>query len=128
MDKPHILVTGFSGSEAFKPKTQGRGAGIPSRERGPHGQRLLQQYNQSLQQYEARRAEVENPITEDLGIYLEIRGAPGHELPLSSLDTTRDFRLRSLTTRDNQEVAVVFVPESRRATLARKLEAYLAAC
>ena len=65
------------------------------------------------------------PITEDIGIYVEIVGAPNCELPLDSLDTTRDFKLRSCRKAGDHEIALVFIPEARRNNFLRKVEQYL---
>jgi hypothetical protein len=78
-----------------------------------------------MQSYDARRAQAAPPITEDIGIYVEIVGMPDCELPLDSLDTSRDFKLRSCRMVDDYEVTVVFVPESRRGVFQSKLEQYL---
>lgn len=50
---------------------------------------------------------------------------PDCELPLDSLDTSKDFKLRSCRKVDDYEVAVVFVPESRRGVFQSKLDQYL---
>jgi hypothetical protein len=66
-----------------------------------------------------------DPITEDVGIYVEIIGAPDCEIPLDRLDTSRDFKLRACRKMHDHEVAIVFIPESRRDVFLRKLEQYL---
>lgn len=125
MDKPHIVISGFSTAQDFQSKSIGRTPGIPERNRGQHGHRLLDQYNQAMQTFDAKRAKSAEPISEERGIYLEIRSLKGYELPLNSLDTSRDFKLRSISQIDDQEVAVVFVPEDRRTVFSRKIEAFL---
>ena len=123
--KPHILIEGFARREDFSSRRRGRNPVIPQQDRDQHGQSIFGQYTGVMQSYNAQRAQAEPPITEDVGIYVEIVGMPGCELPLDSLDTSRDFKLRSCHKVDDHEVAVVFVPESRRSVFQRKLEQYL---
>jgi len=123
--KPHILIGGFASHEDFQSRQTGRNPIIPLQDRNPHGQALFQQYSGVLKSFQTRREHAAQPITEDIGIYVEIIGAAGCELPLNSLDTSRDFRLRSCRKVYDHEVAIVFVPESRRYVFQRKLEQYL---
>lgn len=122
--KPHILLDGFANNEEFRSRRSGRNPVIPPQDRATHGQSLSQQYSNVLDHFQHQRAQAARPITEDIGIYVEIVGAPGCELPLDSLDTSRDFKLRSCRKVDDHEVAVVFVPEPRRDAFQRKLEQY----
>ncbi|SCX37641.1 Subtilase family protein [Nitrosospira sp. Nsp1] len=123
--KRHILVAGFVTNEDFRSRRTGRNPIIPPQDRFAHGQYLLSRYTDLVGKFEAQRTQIENPITEDVGIYIEIVSAPGCELPLDSLDTSRDFKLRSCRKEDDYEVALIFIPESRRDIFQRKLEQYL---
>jgi hypothetical protein len=123
--KRHILVDGFVKNEDFRSRRTGRNPVIPPQDRLAHGQYLSSRYSELVGQFEAQRAQIENPITEDVGIYVEISSAPGCELPLDSLDTSRDFNLRSCRKEDDHEVALIFIPESRRDVFQRKLAQYL---
>lgn len=122
--KSHILLDGFSSNEDFRSRRTGRNPIVPPQDRLAHGQRLSARYAEIVAHYEERRAQAEPPITEDIGIYVEIIGAPGVKLPLDSLDT-RDFKLRSCRIQGNSEVALVFVPESRRHAFQDKVTRYL---
>lgn len=123
--KRHILVDGFVTNEDFRSRRIGRNPVIPPQDRPAHGQYLSSRYADLVGQFETQRAQIENPITEDVGIYVEVVSAQGCELPLDSLDTSRDFKLRSCRKEDNHEVALIFIPESRRDVFQRKLEQYL---
>lgn len=124
-DRPHITVTGFSNTEIFASKGRGRSPDIPERERETHGQNLSSQYEALILAHQELHVQIDERITDDSGIYVEISSYPEIPLPLESLDT-RDFKLYScIKTEDNREVAVVFIPESRRQTFQRKLEQYL---
>ena len=123
--KPHILIEGFADREDFSSRRRGRNPVIPLQDRHQHGQSISGQYASVIRSYDARRAQAPPPITEDVGIYVEIVGMPDCELPLDSLDTSRDFKLRSCRKVDDHEVAVIFVPDSRRGIFQGKLEQYL---
>lgn len=123
--KPHILIDGFANNEEFQSRRRGRDPLIPPQDRNLHGQRLSQQYTNLLNQYREQREQAVQPITEETGIYVEIIGAAECQLPLDSFDTSRDFKLRSCKKIDDHEVAVIFVPESRRNVFQQKLSQYL---
>ncbi len=122
--KPHILIKGFAGLEDFSSRRRSRNPVIPLQDRYQHGQSISRQYASIIQSYDARRDQSPTPITKDVGVYVEIVGMPDCELPLDSLDTS-DFKLRSCRKVDDHEVAVVFVPESRRRAFQSKLKQYL---
>lgn len=122
--KPHILLNGFVQNEDFQSRRTGRGAKVPLQNRASHGQALTQQYAAIQSGYDSQRKAAPEPITEDIGIYVEIIGMPNCPLTLESLDN-RDFKLRSCRKVDNREVAVVFIPENRRNVFQKKLELYL---
>lgn len=123
--KKHIVLDGHSTAENFASKIIGRSPQVPLRDRLPHGQHLTAQYDALISTYQEKRAQVEHPITEDLGIYVEITSFPEVQLPLDSLDT-RDFKLYSCKQTDDQcEAALVFIPEARRQAFLNKLQQYL---
>lgn len=122
--RSHFLINGFNSSEAFRSKRTGRNPVIPPQNRTAHGQSLSGQFTNVLTQYQTHREQVENPITQDVGIYVEIISADGCEFPLDNLDT-RDFNLRYCKKENEHEVALVFIPESRRNSFHNKLQQYL---
>lgn len=123
--KPHILIDGFSAREDFSSRRRGRNPDIPLQSREQHGQFLSGQYASVIQRYDERRVPSAQSITDEIGIYLEVIGMPGCELPLDSLDTSRDFKLCSCQKVDDYEVALIFIPESRRGAFQSKLDQYL---
>lgn len=128
--KPHLRFDDFRKEHDYKSKHQPRTKGVPLLNRQDHGTALLGQYSGAIQEATARRTQAKPlPVTEETGIYLELIGVPGQRLPLAMLDTSRDYRLQSMhvvgETQHEVEVAVIFVPDARRATLERKLQAYL---
>jgi len=123
--KPHILIDGFVSNEDFQSKRPGRNPIIPLQDRLAHGQYLSLLYEELIKQYDTQRTQRPNPITEDIGIFIEIIGMPNCELPLESLDTSRDFKLRSCRKVDDHEVALIFIPESKRDAFQKKLNQYL---
>ncbi|MHA7147831.1 S8 family peptidase [Burkholderia pseudomallei] len=122
--KRHIFLDGFSANEDFRSRRTGRNPIIPPQDRFPHGTGLVERYTDILRRFDDQRPEAPNPITDDTGIFIEITSAPDVKLPLDSLDT-RDFKLHSCKEVGNREVAVIFVPESRREIFLRKLDQYL---
>ncbi|WP_404345200.1 S8 family peptidase [Vreelandella venusta] len=85
---------------------------------------MAQQYANVLARHEARQAEPLVPITDETGVYVEVVGFSGIELPLEKLDN-RDFKLCSCRKQGDHEVATVFIPESRRDAFNQKLHWYL---
>src|SRR5687768_4767424 len=122
--KKHLLMQGFLTQEDFATKRTGRSPLVPERDPASHGQNLLNQYVASLEGYDLRQSTSPPSITEEIGLYLELTSWEDCKLPLGSLDTT-DFKLQTLRQNGNVEVAVIFVPESRRQRLHQKLLAYL---
>lgn len=122
--KRHILIDGFASNEAFRSKKTGRNPTVPLQNRFEHGPQLSLHYAELLTQYETQRLQIQNPITADIGIYIEIIGAPDCALPLDSLDS-RDFKLRSCRKVDDHEIALIFIPESRRDAFQKKINEYL---
>jgi hypothetical protein len=123
--KPHIVLDGFSKSEDFSSRSTSRSTLIPARPRTAHGRNLATQFELVMHQYSERRIDAQTPITEDIGIYVEITGFPRIPLPLDKLDN-RDFKLFSCkTVEENVEIAIVFIPESRRGSFQIKVSQYL---
>lgn len=120
--RPHLRIDGFESSHDFRSKQTARPKGVPLQHRLQHGSELLAQYAQGLQ---AHGKTAQPSITEETGLYLELRSFPKQSLPLGGLDSARDYRLQSMAVEGEIEIAVIFVPDSKRHTLHRKLEAYL---
>ncbi|NVE89248.1 S8 family peptidase [Vreelandella titanicae] len=122
--KPHLLVNGVGSREDFQSRNLGRSLKVALQNRHQHGTALGQQYANVLARHEARQAEPLVPITDETGVYVEVVGFSGIELPLEKLDN-RDFKLCSCRKQGDHEVATVFIPESRRDAFNQKLHWYL---
>lgn len=123
--KRHIVVDGFSHSEEFSSKSTARSPQVPLRDRGQQADFLSARYRDLLNAHQELRAHEPQPISEEIGVYVEITSLPGLKLPLEKLDN-RDFRLRACIPIENEcEQALVFIPESRRKAFERKIEQYL---
>jgi len=109
---PHIVVPGFNKKEKFKPKGVGRNPLIPTQDRGAHGGRIFAGYNNAISEGSQRKAAVQ-PLTEESGIYLEVRSFPRCQLQLDSLDTKKSYHLQSWHLEGEREIAVIFVPDSK---------------
>lgn len=121
---PHIVIPGFNKKEKFKPKGVGRNPLIPTQDRGVHGGRIFAGYNNAISEGSHRKANIQ-PLTEESGIYLEVRSFPNCQLQLDSLDTKKSYHLQSWHLDGDREVAVIFVPDSKRLDFSKKVEAYL---
>lgn len=122
--KRHIFLNGFNSNEEFRSRRTGRNPVVPGQNRARHGAALTQRYTAILTESDRQRQEAEPPITEDIGIFIEITSVPGVKLPLDSLDN-RDFKLHACRVVGTSEVAVIFVPEARRDAFLRKVTQYL---
>nr|WP_082708507.1 S8 family peptidase [Marinobacterium profundum] len=123
--KPHLNVNNYFTPEVFRSRGSARGSEVPLRNTAVHGKMLSDQFLQILNTYE-QRAPDEDAITEEKGIYVEIISFEDSELPLDSLDTSRDFKLRAVKkTDDGRHIAIVFIPELRRKTFQNKVEQYI---
>jgi hypothetical protein len=123
-DRKHLNAGRFFTEEQFKSKRLGRNPGVPTNDRNTHGANLDGQYQAVLNQYTQIEANREQPITEDVGIYVEVVSAENCKLPLDSLDN-RDFKLCAHKITENREIATVFIPELRRAAFHKKVRQYL---
>lgn len=121
---PHIVLTGFNRKEKFKSKSIGRNPEIPFQDRASHGSQMLSSYNNAIA-IGASRKENSKPLTTESGIYLEIISFPDCSLQLDSLDSSKGYKLKSLHLAENREIAVIFVPDSKRSEFSNKIEAYL---
>lgn len=122
--KRHLLIKGFLSNEDFRSRRTGRNPAIPLQDRIPHGQQLSARYADLMQQYDGKQQHAEPPLTDDVGIFVEIVGVPSIKLPLDSLDT-RDFRLHACRRIGDREVALVFIPEAHREAFQKKITQYL---
>jgi hypothetical protein len=122
--KCHIQLEGFYSNEDYKSKNSLRPPPVPLRNRQQQASTLSSEYSRVIQQYNARVAIRPAPITDELGIYIELIGFENMPLPFDNIDN-RDFHLCKLTKHNDIEQALVFVPESRRNTFQRKINEYL---
>lgn len=122
--KHHIRLEGFYSNESYRSKSTARNPQVQLRNRQQHGSALSLQFANALTDYQHARVIFDAPITDELGIYIELEGFPGTPLPFDNIDN-RDFQLRSLTSSEEVEKAVVFIPESRRGAFQNKIEQYL---
>lgn len=124
--KPHLNFSKFFSSEDFRPRNNPRSTPVPLRERQAHGRSLYNQYLQLLERYDENLHRIDNHISEEVGIYIEITSFPGEQLTLDSLDTKREFKLRAVRQiDDNRQCATVFIPESKRTVFLKKITRYL---
>lgn len=123
-EKRHLYLSGYVKDERYRSKNTARGDKPPKQDRKVHGQKLLNQYQLILDNYEQTVAPFASPITTEKGIYVELISQTHCKLPLDSLDN-QDFKLCSCKQIKDTEVAVVFIPEQRRRTFIKKATEYL---
>ncbi|MCM7640337.1 hypothetical protein [Enterobacter roggenkampii] len=107
-DRMHLNVRQFVTSERFRSRNTARSTQIAPRDRQAHGEGLRLQYQGILDQYDGIVANRETPLTDDIGIYIEVIGQESIKLPLEKLDNT-DFKLCLLKTEGHREVATLFI-------------------
>ncbi|EWG66287.1 hypothetical protein P346_03962 [Enterobacter sp. DC1] len=123
-DRMHLNVRQFVTSERFRSRNTARSTQVAPRDRQTHGEGLRLQYQGILDRYDGIAANREIPVTDEIGIYIEVIGQERIKLPLEKLDNT-DFKLCLLKTEGNREVATLFIPEARRGAFLRKVNQYL---
>ncbi len=122
--KHHLKLQGFYTNENYESKQTARGAPVPLRDRVQHGASLRTAFSNALGNYQQKRQTIDSPLSEELGIYIELTSFPNLPLPFDNIDN-KSFRLKSLSNKGNIEHAVVFVPESKRNVFHKKIEEYL---
>lgn len=120
---PHLRIERFSQPESFRSRTRGSNPEVPRQNRQSHARLLQAQYSGILEQSEENRQSI-TPISENLGVYVEVIGQSDCELPLDSLDT-KDFILLSCKKIDGRDVATIYIPEEKRSSFHRKLNQYI---
>jgi hypothetical protein len=124
-NKPHLTVNSFFKAENFRSKISARNSPVPLQDRFSHGQNLSTQYAKILHFHDQLSGQnTHETITQEAGIYVEITSVDSIKLPLDKLDNT-SFQLRSCKQIDGHEVALIFIPDSKRAIFSKKIEEYL---
>lgn len=99
---------------------------IPIRDYRKHANNLLIEFSDAEMQYNERKYEIlsKKDYIEDLGIYLTLSSATNYTLPLESLDT-RDIKLSQVYSNNNNEEAIIFIPEQKREIFLKKISDYM---
>lgn len=124
----HILLSDSAHTEPYTPiPSRGKGLILPPRQRQPHGQKLLRQFDHL-------RAEFADIISEQKafgidagnGIYVQFESDPKFDLKFESLEAIRSgIELLAVQKFENKTLATVFVPEGKLDLLTRKVADYL---
>lgn len=132
-DRPHLLLPGPSRTEAYgarRRKVRRRRPTIEDPE--THAKRLLSRFDRAVQQSRAVADAAVQALAQRQGLLIEVRGFPGFELALESLDSRRTggIELRAVQERvspDGVEIvrAVVYVPFGQVGIFRKKIENYL---
>ncbi|PTL80316.1 S8 family peptidase [Vitiosangium sp. GDMCC 1.1324] len=120
----HLLVEGTGRSfDYVSPRSVPHTRIHPLRDRAVHGQRLLREYESAFKRgLKERGGGVDVP-----GVSITVRGEPGIELPIESLDSRRPDGPRVLAVREVEgaTVAQLFVPQGGFRVLEEKLRDFL---
>ena len=118
----HIVISRFVDSRDYQSKVSPRTAKLPKLARFEHGNELKKQYQDSLKLYDLKVPF--NPITEQLGVYIEITSRENLPLALDKLDN-QTFHLCAVKQLDKREQATIFIPEDKRNVFVKKIDSYL---
>ncbi len=123
--REHIVVTGTSVAERYKPRP-GRGATslplIP--DRAKHGNALKKQLAHAW--VELRKRDDGHDVDARRGIYLEFASAPGFDLALESLESKKaGITLAATRIRNKVQFATVYVPAGQLGYFEKKVSGYL---
>lgn len=130
-NREHVYLTRGPWSEAFTPVGGGGGSGeVPRQSRESHGGRLRRQYQESLRLGDERRSSVDVPLASRAsGIYVALETFPDIEHVVASLNSSHKNNFVEVcsvkTQEDKSQIATVFVPDDRRESFLKKLDAYL---
>jgi hypothetical protein len=124
-ERKHLRADQFSTTHVYKSKRTGRGSDIPFNDRASHGGKILRGYSKALADHDGKKGDVEI-IADDSGVYVELTSVKGVSFPIDSLDSVGGYKLQSLHVNDNdQEVAVLFIPDDKRHLFDAKIRRYL---
>lgn len=123
----HIFLEGPSQTRGFTSPGGGGDSRIPPRNRRPHGKYLQKRLDKAWEEVEKQRQVVTH--VERRGAYIDFVSEPGFELTLKSLEARQSgIRLLNVRTEtvkeDQQTIATVYVPHTKRGHFLRKLDAY----
>jgi len=124
-NQKHLRIDLFSQRDVFLSKRTARNVGIPRQDRRTHGEYIASEYAKALDEHDLREAPSVPSISPEEGVYIELTGYAGVPLPLASLDSTSSYKLKSVHVVSDSEVAVIFIPNSKRHTFAAKVQQYL---
>lgn len=127
-NKPHIYLGANGKAEPFTSPKGGSGKLLfPARDRGAHGQLLLQQLDlAAVDLAERLRRREEAGVEDQDASLLTFASDPGFPLPLDKLEDQRaGVELQSLRQVEGRVEATVRVPHGKLAAFVRKVEDYL---
>ncbi|MHC5310569.1 hypothetical protein ACYSNM_10980 [Myroides sp. LJL116] len=118
----HVVVS----KDYTRPRSSYLPKELPIRDREQHGNSLLSELQQIWQNFDNNRdnlAIINNPSIRE-GEYIIFKGAVDQTLEIGSLSSNGGVLLK-LKTYNNIQEASVFIPESKRMSLLKKLSQYL---
>ena len=126
--KPHFILSNTSKPEPFRAPGGGGGGGqVPPRERQPHGQRLLQEFEDLKPEFEeVRSSQEEAGLEEGFGLQIEFESFPDIDLAFESLAKERSgIELLNVRHGEKRTLATVFMPDGKLQVLENLVRSYL---
>ncbi len=128
---PHIVVENAATTEEylFPGTPRDSEEQLPERDRQAHADRLLASLDRVRSEAALRKEEIKAwAVSAKKGVHLQFESEPGFELELKSLeDRSLGIQLvavRRAPDREDTQLATVFVPEGKLASLERKIRQY----
>jgi len=103
-EQKHLRVDIFSKSDTYRSKKTARNPEIPLRDRREHGDYIRNAYFQAIKERDYRLPKDYQSISQETGIYLELTSYKNVQFPLSSLDDSRGYKLKSMHVVDEREI------------------------
>lgn len=129
--KPHLFVKNVHTSQSYTipPSGGGGDAQLPARQRGAHGNSLLQSLSSIWDEHtNTVRVRAESGLPAKDGEYITFKSAERNNLKIESLDSSGAILLNVFTDSElNQQVATLYIPENQKEKLQKKIEDYLTA-
>jgi hypothetical protein len=127
-DLSHLRLENTASSHPYTNPGGGGGSSdfrLPPRERVPHAQKIAAELRQAQAELGALRKQQPPSADETDGVPITIQSDPGYELPLESLDRTREgIHLLNVKVVEGVTTATLFVRRSKVVNLLRMIERY----
>ena len=121
----HLFIDGWSKAEDYTSPGTGRdNLKTPPRSRDGHGSLLQRKFEAAWAAAKDKKVAVVDGSPE--GFYVEFESDKAHDLDLNKLDLkSKDNALLAVTSKDDAQIATVFIPEGQVSFFIKRFEEYL---